>query len=74
MSFLKFESFTNESISPERITAYKQKHDKLKKEADAAMKKYERLMSSSNTDEMDEAYDEMIAALEKFMDHKKMAP
>lgn len=64
----------DEAVSTDRMQAYDQKLEKLKKEAEAAMKKYEKLMGSKNSDGIDEAYDEMIEALEKFMDHKKTAP
>ena len=64
----------DEAVSADRINAHAQKLEKLKKEAESAMKKYEKLMGSKNSDDIDEAYDDMIAALEKFMDHKKTAP
>lgn len=58
------------------MAAHSQKLDKLKKESEASMKKYEKLMNAKNLnpDDLDEAYDDMIDTLEKFMDHRKTAP
>jgi Zn-dependent oligopeptidase len=73
-SFMNEKVDIDEAVSSERIATHAQKLEKLKKEADTAMKKYEKLMGSKNDDAIDEAYADMIEALEKFMDHKKTAP
>lgn len=66
----------DEAVSSERIEAHAAKYAKLKKEADSAMKKYEKLVDNkkANPDDVDAAYDEMIDALEKFNDHRRTAP